>query len=244
MAETPKKPRARKSPAAKKSGSKKNTAQPATSHNALLILVIMALLTVIVLMYIWKTPGTFRFDVKVPAVFTDHPAEKKKEKPPEKKVSDQPARDEKKSALPADVPVKKTVKVYLLSFNEVTEKISLVAVNRTVMQSGAHPPVEETLRELIKGPTGSDGKKGLITTVPAQLKIRSVKISGNTVIIDVNDAFVYNAHGDIISSRIKQIVYTATQFPEIESVTVKVNGVTKSTFGGDGLIFSWPMRRN
>ena len=104
-------------------------------------------------------------------------------------------------------------------------------------------PLKGTLNELIKGPSRNEQKKGVLTAIPDDLRLRSVQVVGKNAVLDFNGAIEENANGEILLTRIDQLVYTATQFDGVESVIIKVNGRQKKFLGGDGLSVSGPIGR-
>jgi len=132
------------------------------------------------------------------------------------------------------------VKIYVVRFNERTEKTELTTVPRRVK---GDEPLEAALQELLKGPSGAEKRGGLLSAMPERLSLRGVTVKNKTAYIDFNDAFEENAIGNIIQSRIDQIVYTATQFEDVDSVIIQVNGVAKKFVGGDGVVLNNPLTR-
>jgi len=152
----------------------------------------------------------------------------KKAKPEEK------TQEENKSVL------EKEVTLYFLKLDEKSEKIYLSPVKRKVQDKQI---LLLTLEQLIKGPTPYEQGRGFITAVPAHLKIRSINITGKTAEIDFNGAIEEGATGEILLKRIKQLVHTSTQFDNIESIVIMINGQRRKTIGGDGLSIGGPLRR-
>ncbi|MFH0975356.1 MAG: GerMN domain-containing protein [Spirochaetota bacterium] len=130
--------------------------------------------------------------------------------------------------------------IYLVKYSENSERMSLQPVKRNINSAS---PLKDTLNELIKGPSRLEKKKGLLTAIPDDLRIRNVHVVGKNAVLDFNDAIESNANGEILLTRIDQLVYTATQFEGIESVIFKVNGKQKKFLGGDGLSVSGPVGR-
>jgi spore germination protein GerM len=126
----------------------------------------------------------------------------------------------------------KLVKIYLIKFNEKTEKISLAPVRRRV---NSDFPLREALQELIKGPTKSERGRGLLSAVPRNLQILDIQAKNRIAVINFNGAIEEDANGSILLNRIDQIVFTATQFEMIDSVKIKINGEGKKFLGSDGL---------
>jgi spore germination protein GerM len=225
-------------------------ARPNSGKTPFYVLAIMILLTAVVLLVniIYSGKGSIlsslslnkknepKADVVKKEVRADAERGGNKEKSPR---NEETKESESKKIAEIKVP-EKAVKIYLIRFNEKTEKISLVPVARKVKSES---PVLETLKELIKGPSVTEKGKGLLSAVPSNLRIRDVRITDRTAVIDFNSAIEQNANGSILLGRIDQIVYTATQFDNITGVQIKINGRTKKFLGSDGLAISGPIQR-
>ena len=155
---------------------------------------------------------------------SDDGASKDKEKKPEDKIS----------------VTDKEVSLYFLKLDEKNDKIFLSTVKRKLPDKQL---LSVTLEQLIKGPTSYEKGKGYITAVPSNLKIRSIDIKGKTAEIDFNGIIEEGAAGDILLKRIQQIVHTATQFDNVDSIIIKINGQKRKTIGGDGFSIGGPLRR-
>lgn len=242
---------AQKKPAAAKSQKTAAAARPPDrGKNPAYVLIIMGLLTALALLF-----GKF-YSPQRPVVEKSSVEKHVSEKKEDKREKDKPTREagdrESKSAREVktvnqtqthEVPDKKeaeSVKIYFVALNEKTDKMYLAAVSRKV---GKQPLLENTLRELVKGPTAAEKRKGLLTAIPPELRINSVKIRNKTAEIDFNSAIEYGAAGSILLNRLDQIVYTATQFSGVGSVIIKINGKARQTLGADGLSISGPLHR-
>ena len=247
---------------AKKTGSKKgkssagsvrakkaapSSGQGGGSNRAFYILVIIILLTVIVLLVNrYAEKSMFRFPVLETAFTSGHrKPEIKKDIPDRTKnftveKDELPAGDDKKNPPDTEPPQDTEIKIYLLKLNERSEKIYLSQVRRRVR---GEKILETSLESLIRGPSASEQERGYITAVPATLKIRRVRIIGRTAEIDFSGAIEDGASGDILLKRIQQIVYTATQFDNVDSVIIIINGKRRKTLGSDGFSISGPLRR-
>jgi spore germination protein GerM len=246
-----------KKPGAKRSGSgtqksrsKKSAAPPVqqvSSNRAFYILVIIILITVIVLLvnrYAGK--GTFEFPVfKTTVDPVIIPGEKKSEDKPRLSKPDE-LKDDKtvdttvKDKTEAAAPQENVVAIYLLKLNEKTEKIYLTQVKRKVKGDAI---LESAIESLIKGPNASERNRGYITAVPASLRLRRVNIKGSTAELDFSGEIEQSAAGEIVIKRVQQIVYTATQFDNVDSIVIMINGQRRKTLGSDGFSISGPLRR-
>lgn len=220
--------------------------QAGTPNRAFYILVIIILITVIVLLVNrYADKGMFKF----PAVLTDRAqADKKKEKDDgsgsakvtqeqkEVKPVEQPSKDSSDIEKPRD----RDITIYLLKLDEKSERIYLSQVKRKVRSEKI---LESTIESLIKGPTADEVNRGYITAVPVSVRLRGVNIKGRTAEIDFSGAIEDSAAGDIAIKRVQQIVYTATQFENVDSIVILIDGKRRKTLGSDGYSISGPLRR-
>ncbi len=243
---------AKKKPAAGKAPKTAAAARPPErGKNPAYVLIIMGLVTALALLFgKYYTPQRHVVE-KTPVKKLD--VEKKEEKREKvKEAREKEDGGESKSAreekTPKTIIIKEVlenrqeenVKIYFVALNEKTDKLYLAPVSRKVVRQ---PLLENTLRELVKGPTAAEKRKGLLTAIPVELKINSVKVRNKTAEIDFNGAIEHGAAGSILLNRLDQIVYTATQFSGVGSVIIKINGKTRQTLGADGLSISGPLHR-
>jgi len=221
--------------AKKKAAQKKSVKKVEASRNMvpLYILIIMLLATALVMVLNSKggrvsIPG-LKAGVKDSAV-TERSSEKKDE--PAKEVT--PAKPEESSAE------KKKVKVYYLIYNDRTGKVSPWPVVKEVSGSDT---LLAALNALVKGTDDAEGKKGLISSFPEGLTIRSAAVRNGIAEIDLSSEFSENAHGDILTGRLNQLFYTSMQFPGVKGITIRINGKPVNSIGGDGLVITWPMKK-
>ncbi|MGB4268877.1 MAG: GerMN domain-containing protein [Spirochaetota bacterium] len=130
-------------------------------------------------------------------------------------------------------------KVYFLFYNEKADKIELRPVVRTV---NARVPVKAVLEELIKGPTKLEEKKGYVTAIPPTLKVIDVSIVNKIAFINFNGALEEGAAGNIMLNRLDQIIYTATQFSNVDGIHILINGQRKRFLGPDGISIAGPLK--
>jgi spore germination protein GerM len=241
----------KKSATAKKPKGTAASRPPERGKNAIYVLIIMVLLTALALLFgkfygprisggDEKPKEQAAAEKKAEKQEKSREVENTKEERPEKaaheeKTQKQPEKNETPAKQPAE-----NVRIYFVALNEKTDKMYLAPVQRKVNKEQL---LENTLRELVRGPTSAEKRKGLLTAIPPELKINSVRIRNRTAEIDFNGAIEHGAAGNILINRIDQIVYTATQFNSVNSVIIKINGKTRQTLGADGLSISGPLHR-
>ncbi len=247
--------KSKKKPAAKPA-SKKSSKAPVSQNGGgnngpFYVLVIIILITVIVLLLNkFYENGKFSIPyIKTIAEKTDAVKDKSdisKDKSDEKDTSADKDKNDKVTKPDEKKPDEiiaagdKEVSIYFLKLDEKSEKIYLSTVKRKVSDKQL---LSATLEQLIKGPTSSEQNKGFITAVPSHLKIRSIDIKGKTAEIDFNGVIEEGAAGDILLKRIQQIVHTSTQFDNVDSIIIKINGQRRKTIGGDGFSIGGQLRR-
>lgn len=207
------------------------------SNAPLYVLIILVLLTALVLLVNrqGRIPSSGPRDTASPE--RRHPVPV--EIPTEKELKERSAVEEMKGETPPGIR-EKTVQIYFIQIDDRTEKVRLVAVPRRVTEK---EEVQETLRELIEGPSGQEQRRGYITALPRNLRLRSVQIKNRMALLDFNAALGEGAGGTILLNRLDQIVYTATQFRGIQGVEITINGRRQKTLGADGLSISGPLHR-
>ena len=238
------KPRAAKKPGRPASNASDRGKSP------LYVLIIMALLAALALMInrFYEKPAEDKArsasdarreaSKKKPAQST---AEKTADARDKKSREDARVRSDKTAATATkESPAREDIRVYFIRIDEKTDKSYITAANRTVDKRSVF---ENTMRELIKGPSAAEKKKGLLTAVPPELRLIGVKIKNKTAELDFNGTIEKGAGGSILINRIDQIVYTATQFPSVTSVVIKINGKKRETLGSDGLSIGGPLHR-
>lgn len=237
-----------------KSSSRKTVKTPPSQNRGggngpFYVLVIIILITVIVLL-LNKFYENGKFTIPFPknAAVRSDSVKEKSEVSKEKNAGNSADKNIDHSKIEKDavtdekaVIENKEVAVYFLKLDEKSEKIYLSTVKRKLPDKQL---LTLTLEQLIKGPTQYEQGKGYITAVPSHLKIRNIDIKGKTAEIDFNGVIEEGAAGDILLKRIQQIVNTATQFDNIDSIIIKINGQRRKTIGGDGLSIGGPLRRS
>lgn len=99
------------------------------------------------------------------------------------------------------------------------------------------------LEALIAGPTDADREAGDTTTVPDGTALRGVNLADGEATVDLTAEFGTGGGSLSMTARVAQIVFTATQFPNVDRVTFWIDGEPVDTLGGEGLVLTEPQRR-
>ena len=168
------------------------------------------------------------------------------QKPPEKKPqTEKPAPPAQPSTPPASVstpPVKpvetRDRSIYLIQESNMVQ----VKVNRKINVSNT--PLLDSINALLAGPTADERRRGMESFVPEGSRLlKPPIIIGSTVHLDFNQEFRYNPRGsEGCAAQIKQIVWTATEFPNVKDVQFFIEG-QRVDFLSEGVVIRNPIGR-
>lgn len=133
------------------------------------------------------------------------------------------------SIPPSIAQDQKKVRNAILYFVHIDEggAISIKKVKRSLPVSDS--PIQDTLVQLIQGPTESEIRTNLISLIPSGTKLRGLSIHGSTAIVDLSEAFAYNHYGkEGYIAQIQQIVFTLTEFTQVADVQFLIEGKTRA----------------
>jgi germination protein M len=130
------------------------------------------------------------------------------------------------------VPASKTTS--LRAYFVLNEKVQ--PVYRAVPYTTA--VVKAAITELLAGPTSAEKAKGLSSQVPAGTKLLGVSLKNGVAYVDLSSAFGSGGGSLSTTLRLAQLVYTATQYPTVKSVVLKMNGKVVDVFSGEGIELS------
>jgi germination protein M len=129
-----------------------------------------------------------------------------------------------------------TVKLYFLN----KDASGLMIEQRNIEVNKNQPLAKYIMEQLIIGPKST----GLLPTVPAETKIRDIKIKDGVCYIDLSNEFVTKHNGGSLGEvmTIQSIVNSLTEIPEIKKVQFLIEGEKQQEFKGH-VDFSQPFER-
>ena len=120
--------------------------------------------------------------------------------------------------------------------------IALTGVTRSADDSGA--PLTDTLATLLAGPDATESGRGLITLIPPAVTLNRVYIRGRVAYVDVSESFRFNRLGrEGLNIQLQQVVYSATQFPNVEQVQILIDGRRIDYLASEGTFVGQPIGR-
>jgi hypothetical protein len=150
--------------------------------------------------------------VKPPA----KPETKPPEQPSSKPETPQPARQ------PTPQPETRDRTVYFMREGGGGD-LTLAKAARKLAVSDS--PLIDCVNALLAGPSAEEKNRGLSSFIPPNTRLLSARVVNNTVHLNFNEAFRYNTFGrEGCEAQLKQIVWTATEFPNVNNVQIEIEG--------------------
>ena len=167
------------------------------------------------------------------------------EKKPQAEKPVTPAQPSTPPAQPATPPVKpvetRDRNIYLIQKTNDGAPLVLVKVNRKL--NVTNTPLQDGINALLAGPTPDEIMRGMENLVPEGSRLLSARVEGSTAVLDFNQEFRYNPRGsEGCAAQIKQIVWTATEFPNVQNVQFLIEG-RKVDFLSEGVVINRPIER-
>lgn len=130
------------------------------------------------------------------------------------------------------LPQKKTVNLYFSACKKGT--FYLQPVSRQI-ETRKRLPLKETLEMLFAGPTSEEKAQGFSSNSPVEVKLLNVEIKDKIAYLDFSEEIESGGGTSSMEGRLREIVYTATQFPEIKKVRFLIEGNPVKVFSGEGI---------
>jgi spore germination protein GerM len=120
--------------------------------------------------------------------------------------------------------------------------LARMEVKRSLPRSDT--PLADTIKALLIGPSADELGKNMQTLIPLGTKLRSVRMSGTTAVIDLSEEFMFNRYGiEGYAAQLKQLVWTATSFSTVHDVQILIEGQRRDFLGGEGVYIGKPLSR-
>lgn len=110
-----------------------------------------------------------------------------------------------------------------------------------VEREAQSPTLEDTINELLKGPTKYELAHGVYSEIPADVKLMWVKDEDGKIIVNLTRNFEYGGGTSSIQNRIKQIKLTVDSFNQKKPVYLYLDGKQVEYMGGEGIYIEQPL---
>lgn len=221
--------------------------EQSNERNLLLLIILFVLISVVILV------GRFIFKNPQPAGGREQ-ASTTIERPainrvPQEEALSTPAETVQTPSIPDEKTEKETpssekIEARLFYFWLSTEgDLTMKSVLRP-MESD-HYKLEGVISELLKGPATSEVDKHYMTFIPKDSRLNQVKLISQTVRLDFSEEFSFNPIGyEGFNAQLKQIVYTVTEFPQVNQVLFTIDGELRDYINGEAMFTGEPLSRD
>ena len=104
-------------------------------------------------------------------------------------------------------------------------------------------PMTDALNVMLIGPSAEELNRGILNLIPRNTRILSATIRGSTAYISFSEDFLFNTFGvEGYVAQLRQIVWTVTEFPNINDVQILIEGRVHN-YLGEGIFIGGPISR-
>jgi len=104
-------------------------------------------------------------------------------------------------------------------------------------------PMQDALNAMLAGPSVDEINRGILNLIPQNTRILSATVRGNTAYISFSEDFLFNTFGVEGSvAQLRQIVWTVTEFQNVNDVQILVEG-RRLDYLGEGIWIGSPISR-
>jgi germination protein M len=173
------------------------------------------------------------------------PTPKPKTKTSDTSPTQKPSASEKTSSATKDPaagkPNVRNAKIYFVKPNS-DGTTSVKGFTRQVHYKDE--PLFETIQTLIAGPVDAETRDDYVSMIPEKTKINQIYIKNEVAYMDLSEDFRFNSSGkEGQKAQVSQIVYTATEFSNVKSVSFLIDGEKVDYLGPEGVYIGKPITR-
>ena len=104
-------------------------------------------------------------------------------------------------------------------------------------------PMVDALSVMFSGPTADELGRGVINFVPGNTRLISATVRGSTAYLNFSEDFLFNTYGvEGYVAQLRQIVWTVTEFSNVNDVQILVEG-RRLDYLGEGIWIGSPISR-
>jgi len=149
-----------------------------------------------------------------------------------------PITQEETPVIPEAITQEQNIEICWL--NPTNNNIELVSSTMTFQKSVKPDRIlEKAFETLLAGPKDAQ----YTTTIPEGTKLLDLEADKTGIHLNLSQEFVSGGGSASMSSRLAQVIYTATSLNANDQVWIKVAGKPLESLGGEGVIVSQPITR-
>jgi germination protein M len=99
------------------------------------------------------------------------------------------------------------------------------------------------IEALLDGPDADEASAGTGSAIPAGTELRGVDLDEGRATIDLTSEYGSGGGSLSMTARVTQVVFTATQFDNVDEVVFWIDGAPVEALGGEGLVLTEPQTR-
>lgn len=100
------------------------------------------------------------------------------------------------------------------------------------------------MESLLDGLNDLEAEIGMTTTIPAATELLGVDVAGGVATVDLSGSFNESSGSLVEIVRVAQVVFTLTQFDDIDGVEFRIDGTDVDELGSHGLEATAPLTRD
>jgi hypothetical protein len=119
----------------------------------------------------------------------------------------------------------------------------LVRTEEKRQMAHSSSPLLDTINVLLAGTTAAENARGITTLIPSKTVLINAAMRGSTAVLNFNEDFMFNRYGaEGYLAQLRQIIWTATEFPSVKNVQFLIEG-RRVDFLGDNIRLDQPISR-
>lgn len=131
-----------------------------------------------------------------------------------------------------------------LYFIRVDDDGAILRIRVARSMPASSSPLADTIGLLLRGPTADERNRGLISLIPPGTSLLRARIRGSTAYLSFSEDFQFNTYGvEGYIGQLRQIIWTATEFPNIKDVQILIED-RRVDYLGEGIGIGSPLNRN
>jgi spore germination protein GerM len=113
---------------------------------------------------------------------------------------------------------------------------TLVAAPRRLRGEESEGLVRSLVAALAAGPVASERQLGLANELPAATEVLAVSDEAGVLVVDLSSAVMAGGGSHSQIGRLLQLLYSLSELPGVEVVSLSVEGVPAPVWGGEGVM--------